>query len=85
MPYFTDSKEVAVEVAIEGVGATRRIEWMRFVGNEMGALPIASIILECRADASAWMLLSLNAVSWPALALALTRRACEPAAGSPAA
>ncbi|MEE9889497.1 MAG: hypothetical protein PBU96_08650 [Stenotrophomonas geniculata] len=51
----------------------------------MGALPIASIILERRADASAWMLLSLNAVPWRALALALTRRAREPAAGSPAA
>lgn len=49
MPFFTDSTEVAVE----GVGAARRIGWMRFVGNGLGALPIASIILERQADASA--------------------------------
>lgn len=36
MPFFTDSTEVAVE----GVGAARRIGWMRFVGNGLGALPI---------------------------------------------
>lgn len=71
MPFFTDSTEVAVE----GVGAARRIGWMRFVGNGLGALPIASIILERQADASAWVLLLLNAVAWPAVALVLTRRA----------
>ncbi|PJL11203.1 GGDEF domain-containing protein [Stenotrophomonas maltophilia] len=75
MPFFTDSTEVAVE----GVGAARRIGWMRFVGNGLGALPIASIILERQADASAWVLL-LNAVAWPAVALVLTRRARAPAA-----
>lgn len=76
MPFFTDSTEVAVE----GVGAARRIGWMRFVGNGLGALPIASIILERQTDASAWVLLLLNAVAWPAVALVLTRRAREPAA-----
>jgi len=76
MPFFTDSTEVAVE----GVGAARRIGWMRFVGNGLGALPIASIILERQADAAPWVLLLLNAIAWPALAMLLTRRAREPAA-----
>lgn len=42
MPFFTDSTEGAVE----GIGAARRIGWMRFVGNGLGAIPIASIMLE---------------------------------------
>lgn len=75
MPFFTDPADGAVE----GVGAARRIGWMRFVGNGLGAIPIASIILERHDGALAWTLLLLNALAWPALALRLTRRAGQPA------
>lgn len=42
MSFLTD----AMEVEVEGIGAARRIGWMRFVGNGLGAFPVASIILE---------------------------------------
>ena len=76
MPFLTDSTEVAVE----GVGAARRIGWMRFVGNGLGAIPIASIMLERQDGALPWVLLLLNALAWPALALVLTQRSRKPAA-----
>ncbi len=75
MPFFTDSAEGAVE----GIGAARRIGWMRFVGNGLGAIPIASIIIERQDGALAWILLLLNALAWPALALLLTQRSRQPA------
>lgn len=75
MPFFTDSAEGAVE----GIGAARRIGWMRFVGNGLGAIPIASIILERHDGPLAWVLLLLNALAWPALALKLTQRSGQPA------
>jgi len=75
MPFLTDSAEVAVE----GIGAARRIGWMRFVGNGLGAIPIASIILERQDGLWAWVLLLLNALAWPALALVLTQRSRQPA------
>ena len=75
MPFFTDSAEGAVE----GIGAARRIGWMRFVGNGLGAIPIASIMLERQDGGLAWVLLLLNALAWPALALLLTQRSRQPA------
>ncbi|KAF1055355.1 MAG: putative diguanylate cyclase DgcC [Stenotrophomonas maltophilia] len=75
MPFFTE----AGERAGEGIGAARRIGWMRFVGNGLGTLPIASIILERHDGVLAWVLLLLNALVWPAIAQLLTRRAHEPA------
>ncbi|WP_447594293.1 diguanylate cyclase [Stenotrophomonas rhizophila] len=75
MPFLTDSAELAVE----GIGAARRIGWMRFVGNGLGALPIASIILERHDGPVAWLLLLSNAVIWPAVALVLIHRAQKPA------
>lgn len=75
MPFLTDSTEVSVE----GIGAARRIGWMRFVGNGLGAIPIASIMLERQDGALAWLLLLLNALAWPALALVLTHRSRQPA------
>lgn len=75
MPFFTDSAEGAVE----GIGAARRIGWMRFVGNGLGAIPIASIMLERQDGGLAWVLLLLNALAWPALALRLTQRSRQPA------
>ncbi|OBU59648.1 sensor domain-containing diguanylate cyclase [Stenotrophomonas maltophilia] len=76
MPYFTDSTEVAVE----GIGAARRIGWMRFVGSSLAALPLASILLERQDGVWPWTLLLLNALAWPTIALVLTRRSPEPAA-----
>lgn len=76
MPFLTDSAELAVE----GIGAARRIGWMRFVGNGLAALPIASIILERNDGVVAWVLLLVNALLWPAIALALIHRAQKPAA-----
>ncbi|WMJ68209.1 sensor domain-containing diguanylate cyclase [Stenotrophomonas sp. 24(2023)] len=76
MPFFTDSTETAGE----GRGAARRIGWMRFVGNGLGTLPIASIILERHDGLLPWVLLLLNAVVWPAIALVLIHRSREPAA-----
>ena len=81
MPFFTDSAEGAVE----GIGAARRIGWMRFVGNGLVAIPIASIILERHDGPLAWVLLLLNALAWPALALMLTQRSGQPALVSSAA
>lgn len=75
MPFLIDSTEVGVE----GAGAARRIGWMRFVGNGLGAIPIASIILERHDGPLAWVMLLLNAVAWPALALWLTHRSRQPA------
>ncbi|PSD31289.1 GGDEF domain-containing protein, partial [Stenotrophomonas maltophilia] len=75
MPFFPDSAEGAVE----GIGAARRIGWMRFVGNGLGAIPIASIMLERQDGGLAWVLLLLNALAWPALALLLTQRSRQPA------
>lgn len=75
MPFLTDTAELAVE----GIGAARRIGWMRFVGNCLGALPIASIILERQAGTMAWTLLLLNALVWPSIALVIIHRARKPA------
>jgi len=75
VPFLTDSTEVAVE----GIGAARRIGWMRFVGNGLAALPIASILVERNDGPVAWLLLLSNAVLWPAVALALIHRAQKPA------
>jgi diguanylate cyclase len=81
MPFFTDSAEGAVE----GIGAARRIGWMRFVGNGLGAIPIASIMLERQDGGLAWVLLLLNALAWPALALLLTQRSASRRSSSSAA
>ncbi|TFZ46609.1 sensor domain-containing diguanylate cyclase [Stenotrophomonas maltophilia] len=75
MPFLID----ATEVAVEGIGAARRIGWMRFVGNGLGAIPIASIILERQDGPLAWALLLFNALVWPALALLLIHRSRQPA------
>ena len=75
MPFFTDSTEAAVE----GLGAARRIGWMRFVGAFLAAFPIASIALEREASAWAFGLLLVNAVAWPLVAQVLTQRARKPA------
>lgn len=75
MPFFGDSAELSVE----GVGAARRIGWMRFVGCGLAALPIASVILELDASPLAWGLLLLNMLVWPSIAVAITLRAREPA------
>lgn len=75
MPFFTDSDEVAVE----GLGAARRIGWMRFVGASLAALPIASVGLERGMGRLAFVFLLVNALVWPAIAQLLTRRAARPA------
>ena len=75
MPFFDDSTELHVE----GAGAAKRIGWMRFVGCGLAALPIASVILERDASTLVWVLLLLNAVVRPTVALAMTHRAREPA------
>lgn len=75
MPFFTDSDEVAVE----GLGAARRIGWMRFVGASLAALPIASVGLERGMGRPACVFLLVNALVWPAIAQLLTRHAARPA------
>ena len=54
-----------MEAAVEGLGAARRIGWMRFVGAFLAAFSIASVAFEREASAWAFGLLLVNAVAWP--------------------
>jgi diguanylate cyclase len=72
MPFLTDSTEVAVE----GIGAARRIGWMRFVGNGLGAIPIASIISNA---GRRWPGSCCCSTHWPGPLALLTQRSRQPA------
>ncbi len=64
----------------KGLRFVTRIHRMRMLGTLLCALPIASVLAERSAPALAWILLSLNVLLWPHLALWLGRRAKDPVA-----
>jgi diguanylate cyclase len=63
-----------------GLRFVARIHRMRMLGTALCTLPIASVLLERDASAAYWMLLFINALVWPQLALWAGRRARDPVA-----
>lgn len=55
-----------------------RIHRMRMLGTVLCMLPIASVLAERSASAPYWILLALNVLAWPQLALWTARRARDP-------
>lgn len=68
------------ELRPKGLQFVARIHRMRMLGTLLCSLPIASVLIEQSAPVYSWVLLVLNALLWPQLALLAGRRARDPVA-----
>lgn len=71
---------IVEDVRPKGLRFVARIHRMRMLGALLCVLPIASVLLERSASPAWWVLLALNALAWPQLALWMGRRARDPVA-----
>lgn len=74
MPHYTIDESPGTK----GLQFVTRIHRMRVLGTLLCTLPIASVLLERAAPAAYWVLLALNALIWPQIALLAGRRAQDP-------
>lgn len=75
MPHYS----IAEELRARDLQFVSRIHRMRLLGTALCMLPIASVLAERGAAWPAWLLLALNVLAWPQLALWACRRARDPA------
>jgi diguanylate cyclase len=76
MPHYT----IDEDLRDRSLQFVTRIHCMRVLGTLLCTLPIASVLLERSAPAFHWVLLGLNALIWPQLALRVGRSARDPQA-----